>query len=83
MAKRLSAMFKVAYPEYFEKYRKAFQAGVWEPSDPGPWLGRAIVWKLQVHVHRDGLDEGPAAIFPMGYYKGGELYLPDVELKLS
>jgi hypothetical protein len=79
----LSTCFKASYPEYFETYSEAFKAGVWVTSDPGPWIGRAIVWKLQVHTHQDGLDDGPTAIFNCGRYQGGELYLPDLGLKLS
>lgn len=82
MALRLAVLFKRAWPAYYEKYRKAFDAGVWETSDPGPFLGRAIVWKLQVLPHRDGLDAGPAACFPVGCFAGGELYFPDLGLKL-
>ena len=79
----LSACFEVAFPEYYVLYQAAFQAGVWETSDPGPWLGRAIVWKLPVKTHLDGLDDGPTAIFNVGKYTGGELYLPDLEVKLQ
>jgi hypothetical protein len=75
-------MFKVSWPEDYEKYRKAFEAGVWVEDDPGPWLGRAIVWKLQVLPHRDGLDGGPTAIFCLGRFSGGECYLPDLHIKL-
>lgn len=82
MALRLAALFKKAWPAFYEKYQKAFDAGVWEREDPGPFCGRAIVWKLQVMPHRDGLDAGPAACFPMGSFSGGELYLPDLQLKL-
>ncbi|KAJ7861146.1 hypothetical protein B0H14DRAFT_2743132 [Mycena olivaceomarginata] len=56
------------------EYTKAFKAGVWEPADPGPWIGRAIVYKLQVSEHVDGLDDGPTASF---------CYLPDIGMKLS
>lgn len=80
---KLAAMFRAAYPEYYEKYRKAFSAGVWIKEDRGPWVGRAIVWKLQVGLHKDGLDEGPALCFPCGDYSGGELYLPDLRAKLQ
>ncbi|KAJ7860965.1 hypothetical protein B0H14DRAFT_2576314 [Mycena olivaceomarginata] len=59
----LSCMFEVAYPEYHAKYTAAFKAGVWETADPGPWIGRAIVYKLQVSEHVDGLDDGPTASF--------------------
>lgn len=78
----LDALFKVAFPKEHKRYAEAFKAGRWECSDPGPWLGRAIVWKLQVLPHRDGLDGGPTAIWNMGIYTGGELYLPDLGLKL-
>ena len=77
----LHELFKVSFPDDAEKYAKAFAAGVWEHADPGPWLGRAIVWKLQVNAHRDSQDEGPAAIFNLGTYSGGDLYLPDANLK--
>lgn len=82
---RLSIMFKHAFPEYWAQYRQAFQAGRWYriKDDPGPFIGRAIVYKLQVLPHRDGLDGGPAAIFPVGRFKGGELYLPDLDAKLQ
>jgi hypothetical protein len=82
LALTLKEMFKVAYPKDFEVYEKAFNAGVWEAADPGPWLGRAIVWKLNVLPHRDGLDGGPTAIFCLGSFSGGEAYLTDLKLKL-
>jgi hypothetical protein len=78
----LSTCFKASYPEYFETYSEAFKAGVWVTSDPGPWIGRVIVWKLQVHTHQDGLDNRPTAIFNCSRYQGKELYLPDLGLKL-
>lgn|ERR1700753_2470606 len=80
---QLAAMFKAAFPEYYDKYKKAFEAGVWLKEDNGPWLGRVVVWKLQVGPHRDALDEGPAICFPCGSYTGGELYLPDLNAKLK
>jgi hypothetical protein len=83
LAAQLAGLFKAAFPLYYKKYRKAFAAGAWFKEDTGPWIGRAIVWKLQVGVHRDGLDEGPAACFPCGYYRGGELCLPDLDAKLK
>ncbi|KAJ7483131.1 hypothetical protein B0H11DRAFT_1914874 [Mycena galericulata] len=79
----LSCMFEVAYPEYHAKYTRAFKAGVWERADPGPWIGRAIVYKLQVSEHVDGLDDGPIASFCVGDFDGGPMYLPDIGMKLS
>lgn len=82
LALALKEMFRAAYPDEFKIYEKAFEAGVWEAADPGPWLGRAIVWKLNVLPHRDGLDGGPTAIFCLGRFSGGEAYLTDLKLKL-
>ncbi|KAG1901574.1 uncharacterized protein F5891DRAFT_979398 [Suillus fuscotomentosus] len=69
---QLSAMFCVNFPEFYKKYQKAFKAGKWIVVDPGPFLGRVIVWKLAVLPYQDVLDAGPAVIFPMGRFKGGE-----------
>ncbi|KAH9920744.1 uncharacterized protein B0H18DRAFT_880753 [Fomitopsis serialis] len=80
--KGIRSVVQVAFPEEYLLYEKAFQAGVWEPAHPGPWLGRAVVWKLQVGPHRDGLDAGPACIFNCGHYTGGEAILIDLEAKL-
>lgn len=80
----LAQCLKVSFPDYYERYKDAFEAGVWTREDPGPWLGRAVVWKLDVDMHQDVLDDGPAAIFNMGDYEGGgELYLPDLGVKLQ
>jgi len=80
---KLAGMFKAAFPNYYHKYKKAFSAGVWVEEDQGPWIGRVIVWKLQVSLYRDGLDESPALCFPCGSFEGGELCLPDLEAKLK
>ena len=64
-------------------YKEAFAAGVWLPEDPGPLLGQAIVYKLQVKPHQDKKDGGPTAIFNVGQYSGGDLYFTDLDLKFS
>ncbi|KAF9486633.1 hypothetical protein BDN71DRAFT_1437447, partial [Pleurotus eryngii] len=44
----LSLVVKTLLPEQYEKYQEAFEAGVWfADEDPGPFLGRAVIWKLQ------------------------------------
>jgi len=40
-------------------------------------------YKLQVLTYVDGLDDGPTAVFNFGYYTEGEMYLPDLGLKLE
>ncbi|KAF6755994.1 hypothetical protein DFP72DRAFT_1067298 [Ephemerocybe angulata] len=79
----IRSRFKLAFPEYFGPYDEAFLAGQHNMTDPGPFLGRALVWKMQVLPHQDGLDEGPAAIFPSGYFEGGVLSITDLNLRLA
>ncbi|KAF8956853.1 hypothetical protein BDZ97DRAFT_1763432 [Flammula alnicola] len=83
IAVSLSEMFKVAFPEWHAKYRKAFEAGVWMSCDPGPYLGRAIIYKLQGRLHRDRHDLGPSASFGVGNYTGGEMLFPQFNAKFS
>lgn len=73
-------MFQASFPVQYPKYRAAFDAGQFARNNPGPWLGRAIVHKLQVLIRRDGEDpsDSPAAITNRGHYQGGELYLTDL-----
>lgn len=82
VADLLSAYFQKAFPDYHQKYAKAFEAGIWHAEDSGPWLGRALVYKLQVLPHVDGLDNGPTASFAAGFFTGGEMHLADLGLKL-
>lgn len=81
LARQLAVLFKVAFPEKYDQYRKAFEAGVWIQADPGPWLGRVIVYKLQVALHIDRNDDGPTACFPSGFFTGGALKVPQMNAK--
>ena len=47
VAAALPAMFQAAFPKWFEKYKVAFDTGVWFEDDRGPLLGRAVINKLQ------------------------------------
>lgn len=76
-------MFEVAFPEVYQEYRAAFEAGVWLEADPGPFIGRAIIYKLQSKLHRDKNDVGPSASFPVGFFSGGEMLLPQLKTKLK
>ncbi|KAF6751248.1 hypothetical protein DFP72DRAFT_1071452 [Ephemerocybe angulata] len=83
MSNAVRQRFKMVFLQYFEKYDTAFKAGQVITSDPGPFLGCALVWKLQVHPPQDGLDEVPAEIFPLGDFKDSELLLPNLMVKLA
>lgn len=79
----LAEMFEALFPEYYQRYRKAFDAGVWLRADPGPYLGRAAVYKMQVSLHKDTRDDGPCASFPSGLFHGGALQMPQMRSKFS
>ncbi|RXW19334.1 hypothetical protein EST38_g6528 [Candolleomyces aberdarensis] len=83
VADLLAAMFKVAFPDWYSRYREAFDAGVWIPNDTGPFLGRAIIYKLQGRLHRDRHDLGPSACFGVGSYIGGAMKIPQLNAKLA
>ncbi|KAH9911226.1 uncharacterized protein BXZ73DRAFT_82909 [Epithele typhae] len=70
------ALFEVFYPDLYQRYQKAFDAGNWIPHDPGPWLGRALVWKLPLDLHFDHGDIGPTLTIPLGFFHNGEMEFP-------
>lgn len=81
IAKALAIMFEAAFPGLYAEYREAFDAGVWFEEDPGPFLARAIVYKLQSRLHKDGQDVGPSACFSVGNFEGGEMLFPQLKTK--
>lgn len=82
VAEAIAIMFEAGFPEVYKEYRQAFDAGVWVEEDPGPFLGRAIIYKLQGKLHKDRKDLGPSACFPTGWFDGGEMLLPQFRTKL-
>ncbi|TFK65352.1 hypothetical protein BDN72DRAFT_773420 [Pluteus cervinus] len=67
----------------YQEYGTAFDAGVWEQQDKGPWLARAIVYKSQVELHRDNNDLGLSLSFACGHFTGGAMLFPELGLKLA
>jgi hypothetical protein len=82
IAVALAIMFEVAFPELYLEYQEAFEAGIWFQDDPGPFLGRAVIYKLQSKLHKDRNDVGPSASFPVGCFEGGEMLFPQLRSKL-
>lgn len=89
IARMMGAMLKSVWPRYYKKYKRAFAAGRWVKSDPGPYIGRVIVYKLQGRLHVDKQDAGPTACFPMGSWEKddsgacGELLVPQLGAKFE
>lgn len=82
IAEVIGVMFEAAFPDVYQNYRQAFKAGIWLKEDPGPFLGRAIIYKLQGKLHKDKKDVGPSACFPTGALDGGEMLVPQFGTKL-
>lgn len=79
----LGLVVKTLLPEQYEKYQEAFEAGVWfADEDPGPFLGRAVLWKLQLRMHKDKADAGFSISVPFGAFTGGYMIIPQLHAKL-
>jgi len=83
VARTIALAFRTVFSDWYETYQKAFKAGVWFMDDPGPFLGRAVVYKLQGRLHKDRHDVGPSVSFPVGQFTGGEMVFPQLNTKLQ
>lgn len=81
VAQHIEAYLLAVFPQWAKDYRSCFDAGRLLPQDPGPFLGRAIIYKLQGEVHKDCRDAGPSASFGVGYYDGGNMLVPQLGAK--
>ena len=85
-------------PQEYKRLEKSYAAGYrWtcssvKPSEVkdhfgnpligGPFLGKVMLWKLQVGVHRD-VKDFICCIINSGEYNGGACILPDLGVKLK
>lgn len=54
LARLLSTMLETTWPNEFTTYSKAFKVGyLIIQSDPGPYIGQVIIYKLQSQFHVD------------------------------
>ncbi|KAM5540623.1 hypothetical protein V8D89_005654 [Ganoderma adspersum] len=79
----LGELFRNIFSEEYEQYKPAFEAGVWYTEDPGLWIGRAIVYKLDVQMHYDMYNGGPTATFSVGLFEGGCMELPTLRARFK
>ncbi|KAF5334147.1 hypothetical protein D9757_015416 [Collybiopsis confluens] len=78
----LDELFKHEFPKHHAKFKKAHAAGRWSEVDPGPHLGRVIVWKLQSKDHIDDADACPTITYVLGgNYSGGYMDLKDIRTR--
>ena len=81
VAETLAGMYEVLFPTEYEQLQPAFEAGRWIIQDAGPWIGRAVVYKLNVELHLDADDTGPSVSFPCGDFTSGQMLVPQFEAK--
>ena len=81
LALQLSAAFKIFMPKKYAEFRRAFLSGRWFMEDPGPFLGRVLVFKLQLYAHFDSSEAGPSISFPSGFYNGGHFEAPQLGIR--
>jgi hypothetical protein len=81
----MKSMFKTEWPESFERFDHAFKSARLNKLNPGPWHGKAVVWKSDSHVHADTKDseECPTSCVPIGQYTRGEMELFDMKTKIA
>ena len=77
----IGTLFERLFPDYYNEYAEAFEAGKWVQQDPGPFLMRAVVYKLEVKLHHDGRDGGPTVTFPVGSFQGGHMEIPTLGVR--
>ena len=67
----LGRLFQEAFPQEHARYLSTWHAAKSHLPDAsnGPWLGKAILWKLQTFLHTDVID-GPGGI--CGIFNGGQ-----------
>ncbi|SJL17872.1 uncharacterized protein ARMOST_21437 [Armillaria ostoyae] len=71
--------FKILYPREYKLLKKVFDAGQWLMDEGTPFLGRAIVYKLPLKLHKDTKDFSITGTFPSGSYEGGGIIYPQLD----
>ncbi|KAJ3854704.1 hypothetical protein EV368DRAFT_36283 [Lentinula lateritia] len=81
----LSSVFNQEWPDKWEEAMKRFKAGKWQAANPGPWVGKAIVYKLTSSIHPDEEDaeECPTVTVPVGHFVGGHIQFLDIHARLQ
>ncbi|KAK7433512.1 hypothetical protein VKT23_015167 [Stygiomarasmius scandens] len=79
----LGAIFKKEFPEEYPRFLKAHKAARWRKSDPGPYVGKVVIWKLSGSPHIDQGDPCPTATFGLGCFEGGNMEILDIGVKLA
>lgn len=78
----MSQMLLATDKRQYATFSKSFAAGRSHSEAEGVFLGSALVYKLQVKMHRDGKDLFLCGITNAGQYIGAILVIPQLGLKI-
>ncbi|KAL0565144.1 hypothetical protein V5O48_016887 [Marasmius crinis-equi] len=73
---------KVFFEDQHKVFTGAREAARLAGNKGGCFIGRAMVFKLQLFLHCDEGDDGVSASFPAGRFKGGCMIIPQFKAKL-
>lgn len=62
----LAGYLNVFWPEVYHEFKKRFAAGRTIDSDTGPWIARALLYKMWLFMHYDQYDKDVRASFACG-----------------
>ncbi|KAK7051512.1 hypothetical protein VNI00_004486 [Paramarasmius palmivorus] len=80
----VEAAMEVFFPEQHHITSKARDAARVVSQRPGGcYIGRAVVYKLQLFLHCDNGDYQVSASFPAGRFNGGFMIIPQFKAKLN
>lgn len=83
MTEIIRQTYKEIAPDFYGPMMKSFNAGKQWKDAIGPYLARALIYKLQVSVHLDKNDRGLSAMTNSGRYYGGYLYFPQFWMRIE
>lgn len=83
LAEVVGLTYKLIEAQFHDHMQLSFQAGKLYESAVGPYLARALIYKLQVDAHLDRRDHGLSAMTNSGRYYRGYLYFPQFWMRVK
>jgi hypothetical protein len=79
----LNEIMRHEHREKYDVFVKAHKAGRWMQADPGPHIGRVLVWKRHSTDHMDNADSLPTVVIVLsGEFVGGYMEFLDLQTRL-
>ncbi|KAF9020256.1 hypothetical protein BDZ89DRAFT_1138765 [Hymenopellis radicata] len=78
-----SALYQEFWKKEYTGALKTFKAGRFFSEDRGPWLGRALGYKVPTTTHPDEGDTGPTFLTCAGSFNGGHLQFHELRIQFG